>query len=77
MFIIDRFEGDYAVVEDSVKKTNINIRKEFIEEGAKESDVIALYDSFYMIDHAATKKRREESLSLQKSIDKKTVTRID
>lgn len=70
MLIIDRFEGDYAVVEDSEKESNINIRKEFIEDGAREGDVIALFDSFYMIDNAATKKRREEILALEKRIKK-------
>ena len=68
MLIIDRFEGDFAVVEDSEKETNINIRKEFIEEGAREGDVLALFETFYMIVHAETKKRREEILALEKRI---------
>lgn len=68
MLIIDRFEGDFAVVEDSEKETNINIRKEFIEEGAREGDVLALFETFYMIDHAETKKRRDEILALEKRI---------
>lgn len=66
MLIIDRFEGDFAVVEDSEKETHTNIRREFIEEGAKEGDVLALFENFYMVDHAATKKRREEVLALEK-----------
>ena len=70
MLIIDRFEGDFAVVEDSEKETHQNIRKEFMEEGAKEGDVITLFESFYMIDHAATKKRRDEILELEKKIQK-------
>ncbi len=72
MLIIDRFEGDIAVVEDSEKETHQNIRKEFIEDGAKEGDVIALFESFYMIDHAQTKKRREEILALEKAIRNKS-----
>lgn len=72
MLIIDRFEEDFAVVEDSEKDANININKEFIEEGAKEGDVLALVDSsFYMIDHAATEKRREQVLALEKRIREK------
>ncbi|HBH95193.1 MAG TPA: DUF3006 domain-containing protein [Ruminococcaceae bacterium] len=71
MLIIDRFEGDYAVAEDSEKEINIKIRKEFIEEGAREGDVLALFEAFYMIDHAATKKRRDEIIDLQKRIEKK------
>ena len=72
MLIIDRFEGDFAVCEDSEKEIHQNIRKEFIEDGAKEGDVIALFESFYMIDHAQTKKRREEILALEKAIRNKS-----
>lgn len=68
MLIIDRFEGDFAVVEDSGKDEVINIHKDFIEENAKEGDVIALFETFYMIDHAETKKRREEILALNKRV---------
>lgn len=71
MLIIDRFEGECAVVEDSEKEKNINIRREFIEEGAKEGDVLALFETFYMVDHAATRKRREEILGLQRKIEEK------
>ena len=74
MLIIDRFEGDFAVVEDSENETHQNIRKEFIEDGAKEGDVIALFESFYMIDHAQTKKRREEILALEKLLRNNTVS---
>ena len=74
MLIIDRFEGDFAVVEDSEKETHQNIRKEFIEDGAKEGDVIALFESFYMIDHAQTKKRREEIRALEKLLRNNTVS---
>lgn len=58
------------MVEDSENDANINIRKEFIEEGAKEGDVLALFETFYMIDQAETKKRREEILALEKRIAK-------
>ena len=70
MLIIDRFEGDYAVVEDSENDANINIRKEFIEEGSKEGDVLDLFENFYMIDKSETKKRREQILALEKRIAK-------
>lgn len=68
MLIIDRFEGQFAVVQDSEKEKTVNIPKEFIQEGAKEGDVLALFETFYMIDYAQTKKRREEVLALEKSI---------
>lgn len=68
MLIIDRFEGDFAVVEDSDREEMTNIHRDFIEENAKEGDVIVLFETFYMIDHAETKKRREEILALKKNI---------
>lgn len=67
MLIIDRFEGDYAVVEDGDK--TVNIRREFIEDGASEGDVLALLDTFYMVDKAATDKRRAEIAELMKKIN--------
>ncbi len=72
MLIIDRFEGDFAVVEDSENGKMINIHKDFIEENAREGDVIALFETFYMIDHYETKKRREEILALNKSLTDKS-----
>lgn len=72
MLIIDRFEGDFAVAEDSENGKMINIHKDFIEENAREGDVIALFETFYMIDHYETKKRREEILALNKSLTDKS-----
>lgn len=66
MLIIDRLEGDYAVVEDGGNV--INIRREFIEDGAKEGDVLAVVDTFYVIDRAATEKRRKETAELMRKI---------
>lgn len=68
MLVIDRFEGDYAVVEDTGTDRMINIRREFIDDGAKEGDVLALYDTFYMVDKAETEKRRSEISELQRNI---------
>lgn len=66
MLIIDRLEGDYAVVEDGGRV--INIRREFIEDGAKEGDVLAAVDTFYVIDRAETEKRRRETAELLRKI---------
>ncbi len=71
MLIIDRFEGVFAVVEDSDKDKPINIHRDFIEDGAMEGDVIALFDTFYMIDRAETKKRKAEALALTKKLKNK------
>ncbi len=50
--IIDRFEGDYAVVELENKKM-INVPKDILPEGACEGSVIAI-----VIDESETTKRR-------------------
>lgn len=67
MLIIDRFEGDYAVVEDGNKM--INIRREFIEDDAREGDVLALVDTFYVVDRAETEKRRRETAEMMRRIE--------
>lgn len=66
MLIIDRFEGDYAVVEDGDKV--INIRREFIEDSAEEGDVLAVVDTFYVVDRAETEKRREETAEMMRKL---------
>lgn len=66
MLIIDRLEGDYVVVEDGGNV--INIRREFIEDGAKEGDVLAVVDTFYVVDRAETEKRRRETAELMRKI---------
>ncbi len=68
MLIIDRFEGDYAVVEDG--DTMLNIRRDFIEEGAGEGDVLAVMDTFYVVDKAATDKRRREISEMIRKIER-------
>ena len=56
-FIIDRFEGAFAVVE--VNEAFYNIPKILLPEGAKEGDVIAT-----IIDKSETEKKKEEVKSL-------------
>ncbi len=52
--IIDRFEGNYAVVETENKKM-FNLPKEILPSDAKEGDVISI-----IIDHTTTKERKEK-----------------
>lgn len=51
-FIIDRFEGDYAVAELESKEM-INVPKKILPEGTCEGSVIAI-----VIDEAETEKRK-------------------
>lgn len=69
MLIIDRFEGKFAIVEDTETEKMTQIGKELIEQNASESDVIVLSDGIYRVDSEATKKRRAEVLALLKKMN--------
>ncbi|MDK2816208.1 MAG: hypothetical protein PWR22_837 [Moorella sp. (in: firmicutes)] len=60
MFIIDRFEGDWAVIETDDRKT-FNLPRSVLPRDAKEGDVITLTAS---IDVETTQKRREKAKAL-------------
>lgn len=64
--IIDRFEGEYAVVECGDGKIK-NIKRSTIPAEAGEGDVLVLGDSI-SIDYAETKKRKEKIKELSKGI---------
>ena len=53
MLIIDRFEGNYAIIE--VDDEFINIPKSFIPTNAKEGDVLRL-----VIDESVTSNRKQQ-----------------
>ena len=66
MLIIDRFEGDYAVIETD--SDNINILRSELPKGAKEGDCILKSEDGlrYIIDKegtAARRKRIEEKMN--------------
>ena len=69
MLIIDRFEGEYAVVEDTDTEKMTLIERALIDKDARESDVIVLTDVMYHTDAEATKKRRAEVLALLKKMN--------
>ena len=60
--IIDRFEGDFAVVEIS-KTQYANLPKSLVPLQAKEGDVINIE-----LDRAETKKRKEEIEKMMKNM---------
>lgn len=57
MFIIDRFEEDWAIIETQTRHT-FNLPRSVLPPGIKEGDVITLQVG---IDVAGTKTRTEES----------------
>lgn len=68
LYIVDRFEGEYAVCEDEEGKTHDFARVE-LPQGAREGDVIRRAgDGAFYIDHAQTQRRREETRRLFESL---------
>lgn len=61
--IIDRFEGDYAVVEFDGRQMKDIPRSELTPE-AKEGDVIVLINGKYLVDAEETQRRRAEIAKL-------------
>lgn len=57
MFIIDRFEGDWAIIETE-NRHMFNLPRFLLPPGSKEGDVISLHVG---IDIEATKERTEKS----------------
>lgn len=56
MIIIDRFEGENAVLETD--SGMIIIRRDGLPENAREGDVLELVEGAYQINSAATEERR-------------------
>ena len=68
MLIIDRFEGEFAVVENTVSEEMTLIERANIDLNAREGDVITFFDGMYHVDDETTKKRRAEVLALLKKL---------
>ena len=62
-FAIDRFEGEYAVLENIENGSMSNVLKSTLPSSSKEGDII-LYDGInYIIDDTARKKREEDIMN--------------
>ncbi|WP_010299710.1 DUF3006 domain-containing protein [Clostridium senegalense] len=66
-FIIDRFEGEFAVCEKE-DRNMVNIKRKDIPKNAREGDIIFLKNDIFYIDVEATRKRREEIEELSKDL---------
>lgn len=58
-YIIDRFEGNYAVLEDEDRKDKI-VLINLLPKGVKEGYVIELMDNNYVIDFEETELRQKK-----------------
>ncbi|WP_278294239.1 DUF3006 domain-containing protein [Caloranaerobacter azorensis] len=56
---MDRFEGDYAVIELENLEV-INILKDNLPQNAKEGDVVVIKDNKYYIDIEETRRRNKQ-----------------
>ncbi len=56
-FIIDRFEGEYAVLEDE-RKNMSNVLKSVLPNDVKEGDILVFENGNYHIDKNGTTKRK-------------------
>jgi hypothetical protein len=57
MLIVERFEDNIAILEDSDTGKHVEVDKSRLP-GAKESDVVIKRDGFYVVDSEATEERR-------------------
>ena len=66
MIILDRFEGDFAVIyeDDDLK----NIPKELVDINAKEGTVLIKKENKYYLDEKNTAVRRKKIAELQESL---------
>lgn len=70
-YIIDRFEGDFAVCENYDTEEIIDILKEKLPNDAKEGDILLKDDNEnFCIDYEETKLRKERMEILRKSLKK-------
>ncbi|MGN0615676.1 DUF3006 domain-containing protein [Ruminococcus flavefaciens] len=68
MTIIDRFEGEYAVLEtDSGMK---NVPRDILPEESREGDVVELKNGAYTVNKKAAEKRRRELREKLKKLQK-------
>ncbi len=58
MVILDRFEGEHAVLETDGEISTIN--RSLIADDAREGDMLIFLNGKYSIDRKSTEKRREE-----------------
>lgn len=67
MYIIDRFEENYAVIEDKDKKI-IQVLRNRLPKQVKEGDCLVLVNGNYVIDEKATRERKQQVHNLMNQL---------
>ncbi len=70
MYIIDRFEEDYAICETDKRET-VDIKRELLPPDAKEGDVIKFENDIYTIEEDETQARKIRIRNKMKNLWKK------
>lgn len=68
MLIIDRFEGDFAVCENTETDKIEQIKIAQLPQNVKESDVLVMIDGIYKIDTEKTNELRLENIRLLREL---------
>ena len=66
MLIIDRFEGEYAILEDN--NYHYEIKNSELPSNCKEGDIIVTKGGMYIVDVEQTKLRQQAILKLQRTL---------
>lgn len=66
MIVLDRFEGNIAVIDDNGVMKNIS--REMVDKTVKEGSVLSFKNGKYFLDEDKTKARREKLIGLQDSL---------
>ncbi len=66
MIVLDRFEGDFAVLEYSGEDgcKIMNVKRELVSANSREGEVLKLDGGYYSTDREATEQRRAELLKM-------------
>ena len=68
-FVIDRYEGAYAILEDNLGRT-YDVLKEELPENTHEGDVLNENDGVYVVDVEATQAKRNELEKISEKLTK-------
>ena len=75
-FAIDRFEGDYAILENINNATTTNVLKSILPSSVKEGDILLYDGTNYIIDENARKKREDDIMSKREAISEELLDQV-
>lgn len=67
IFVVDRIEGEYIILEDSNGEI-LSLKKEMFKEQPSEGDCLRKENNYFIIDKNETEKRKEKILKRMKGM---------